>query len=187
MLLPYPLLRRAMPFQHEDSAITYRPAHPYPFYGSYVSSRTGRTPAPAFAGFAARKTCGSPRPEGTPRRRHGRAFGLNSSVALLLPIPIVHGGSSSLSVGLRATYTTPPRGRGVRRGSILYRHHPRLRSPVASQPSATATINRVVLHRSARTCKAAIAKPNSFLCLAQCCPKLRSRWCQSGVRNRSWN
>src|SRR5918994_3089974 len=39
-----------------------------------------------------------------------------------------------------------------------------------------------VLQGFARGCKSPISKGVSFLCLAQCCTVLRSRWYQSGIR-----
>jgi hypothetical protein len=39
-----------------------------------------------------------------------------------------------------------------------------------------------VLQGYARACKSRISKRFSFLCLAQCCTVLRSRWCQSDVK-----
>jgi hypothetical protein len=39
------------------------------------------------------------------------------------------------------------------------------------------------LLRVAQVCKSRIFKGFSFLCLAESCTVLRSRWCQSGVRS----
>src|SRR5919112_3859991 len=41
------------------------------------------------------------------------------------------------------------------------------------------------LQGCARVCKYRISKPVSFLCLAQCCTVLRSRWYQIGIK-RPW-
>jgi hypothetical protein len=39
------------------------------------------------------------------------------------------------------------------------------------------------LQGCAQACKSRISKPVSFLCFAECCTVLRSRWYQSGVRS----
>jgi hypothetical protein len=43
------------------------------------------------------------------------------------------------------------------------------------------------LQGNAEDCKSRISKPVSFLCFAQRCTVLRSRWCQSGIRSRLWS